>query len=281
MPDPVAVLLLFIMIGPLSVLSAGAAQFRREEGTFNTTPDASVSVSSRFACSAKCASMLPCFCHGFTYHEDGTCGLYRGDKSCQKMQADCQQDPPETTITPSGASGDLPETTITPSGAPGDLPGTTITPSGAPGDLPGTTVTPSGAPGDLPGTTITPSGAPGDLPETTITPSGAPGDLPGTTVTPSGAPGDLPGTTVTPSGAPGDLPGTTVTPSGAPEASSYRLLPRPMCPGKAKALCVGENGALAGRWGKVATPICAVSDKRGWNKSSIYLLICHRKQGLG
>ena len=94
MSDPIVVLWLFIMIGPLSVLSAGAAQFRREEGTFNTTPDASVSAPSRFACLAKCASTLPCPCHGFTYHKDGTCDLYRGDK-----------DLPETTVTPSGAPG--------------------------------------------------------------------------------------------------------------------------------------------------------------------------------
>ena len=138
MPGPVAVLWLFIMIGPLSVLSVGAAQFRREEGTFNTTPDASVSAPSRFACSAKCASMLPCFCHGFTYHEDGTCDLYRGDKSCQKLQMDCQQDLPETSI---DAPGDLPETTID---ASGDVPETSIDASG---DLPETTTTPSGAPG--------------------------------------------------------------------------------------------------------------------------------------
>ena len=135
MLDPIAVLWLFIMIGPLSAMSAGAAQFRREEGTFNTTPDASVSAPSRFACSAKCASMLPCSCHGFTYHEDGTCDLYRGDK---------------------------------------------------------------------------------------------------------------------------DLLETTVTPSGAPGASSYRLLPRPMCPGKAKVVCVYVHCALCNVPGAGQNVHCAV-----------------------
>ena len=30
-----------------------------------------------------------------------------------------------------------------------------------------------------------------------------------------------------------------------------------------------------GRWGNVAAPTCAVSDRRGWQNSSTYLFICH------
>ena len=75
MADPRAVLWVFVITGPLSVLSAGAAEFRREEGMFNTTPVASVSAPSRLVCSSQCTAMQPWLCRGFTYHEDGACEL--------------------------------------------------------------------------------------------------------------------------------------------------------------------------------------------------------------
>ena len=79
MTDPIVVLCLLLTAGTLAVLCSGMDKYRRENGTFANTPNATVSAVSKTTCAIRCTSMELWFCGGFTYHS-GTCDLYRGNE---------------------------------------------------------------------------------------------------------------------------------------------------------------------------------------------------------
>ena len=73
-------LLMMMTADMLLGLDPKLAQFRREGGTFINSPEATLSVSAMIPCAVSCTAMRSWFCGGFTYYEDGTCALHRGNE---------------------------------------------------------------------------------------------------------------------------------------------------------------------------------------------------------
>ena len=78
MTSPISVLCLFLTAGSLRGLASEQAQYKREDGSFSNTVEVSLPAWSAASCAIRCTAMKPWFCGGFTYHDSGTCDLYRG-----------------------------------------------------------------------------------------------------------------------------------------------------------------------------------------------------------
>ena len=81
MTVPISVLCLLLTAGTLLGLAPEQAQYRREDGKFTNSPDATISAASDTACAISCTAMEPWFCGGFTYHDSGSCDLYKGNEA--------------------------------------------------------------------------------------------------------------------------------------------------------------------------------------------------------
>ena len=78
MTSPIPVLCLLLTAGSLSGLASEQAHYRREDGAFSNAVEVSLPAWSTTSCAISCTAMKPWFCGGFTYHDSGTCDLFRG-----------------------------------------------------------------------------------------------------------------------------------------------------------------------------------------------------------
>ena len=77
----ISLLCLLLTAGALFAVDPKQSWYRREDGKFRNTSELSLRVPSRMTCAFKCTTTKPWFCGGFTYHDSGTCELFRDTES--------------------------------------------------------------------------------------------------------------------------------------------------------------------------------------------------------